>query len=184
MPEAPGEASMHARADAADEDDRVFLAYCRRHRIRLSDVGDDELARRYAEALADRHLYPIPVSDPAFLYHGTPRARLAAISEEGLVPSTRPRTRSAGIAAHSRGRVFLTTTVRQAEFYARRASGGRPTVLLRVPAELAPDVRRDDLDDGSFFVERGIPPERIEAWDGSAWKALAAPEPAPAPSFR
>ena len=78
--------------DAIDEENRIFAVYCARHRIDWRDfhrMGAAEVGLLRAEALANRHLYPIPVSEPGYLYHGTSKARLAHIKCQGLLPSER-----------------------------------------------------------------------------------------------
>ena len=161
--------SQVLRKDAADEDDRVFLAYCKKHKIKASTLNNEELHRKYAEAIANRDQYPIPISDPKFLYHGTARINLSKITLNGLQPSEK--TNGRALAAHSLGRVFFTETISNALFYALRASGyGKTQALLRVHRDAVNDAQPDGEDSGgSVFVERPVPADQIEVWNGRKW---------------
>jgi hypothetical protein len=159
---------------AEEEADRIFLAYCRKHRIRISDLDQQELSSLYSEALANRTLYPIPTTEPDFYYHGTTRAKLPEISRHGLVPSLRPNTRDASLKMHSLHRVFFTETIRNAEFYAMRSRRGQrgPIVLLRVRRDALPDIQPDAQDPRSGYIERTLDASQIEIWNGDAWVSL------------
>lgn len=152
------------------DDNRVFLAYCKQHGIDISQLSSDEFDQHYAKAMADRDRYPIPQSSPEFLYHGTKASNLASIARNGLTPSTATATSNITLLPHVRGRVFLTTTIENAEFYALRAAKRKPQALLRVArATVADDLTPDALDEESFFISRVIPPSQIEVWNGKAW---------------
>jgi hypothetical protein len=163
-----------AREDSADEDDRVFLAYCRKHKIKVSDLSDAEFRKRHAEALADRESYPIPTSDPQFLYHGTNTANLPKIALQGLRQSnqTHTQTGNVALATHSLGKVFFTTTIRNATFYAVRAGARKRVALLRVRRDALPDMQPDSQDSESFLVDRAVPADQIEVWNGRRWSSL------------
>lgn len=159
------------RADFDDEDYRVFLAYCREHRIKISDLSDDDLRRLYAEALSQRDAYPIPISDPAYLYHGTAKNNLPSIAEHGLRSSAREKKwRNPELTAHSDGKVFFTQTIRSAMFYAIRAS--KNNVICRVARADLQDARPDEKDEEALFVERVVPPDEVEFWNGREWKSV------------
>jgi hypothetical protein len=159
--------------DAIDEENRIFAVYCARHRIDWRDfhcMGAAEVGLLRAEALANRHLYPIPVSEPGYLYHGTSKARLAHIKCQGLLPSERSRwTRDPFIGDWSLGKVFFSATVRMANFHAGQASKTRPA-LIRVPGGVLTDINPDPKEEaGNFYVERPVPPEHVEFWGGREW---------------
>lgn len=164
-------AEASARKDAADEDDRVFLAYCQKHKLKVSDLSHEDLSRYYAAALADRNQYPIPISEPEFLYHGTNKANLVKIAQRGLMPSERTQTRNPTLTAHASGRVFFTDTIRNATFYAIRTGARQKSVaLLRVRRDALSDVQPDSKDESS--IERTVPVDQIEVWNGLMWARL------------
>lgn len=154
------------------EEERIVAAYRKKHG--LGQFGwDSESERHRSIALANRHLYPIPVTEPDYLYHGTAKARLPQIAKDGLIPSTRSRwSRAPFIGDHSVGKVFFADTVRGAEFYASEASKTRPA-LLRVRRAALTGTKPDPKDDdGSYFIERRVPPEHIELWTGKLWTPI------------
>ena len=157
-------------ANDTRDDERVFLAYCKKHGIKIADLTSSDFADHYANAMANREQYPIPSSSHDFLYHGTKASNLAGIARHGLSPSTTTATKNVSLASHVAGRVFLTTTIENAEFYALRAAGRKAQVILRVPrATVAGELVPDELDENSFYISRAIPPSEIECWNGQAW---------------
>jgi hypothetical protein len=168
-------------ADARDEDERVFEAFLAREALDSTSLGRmsrPEVEGLRSSAMAARHEFHIPVTDRDYLYHGTSVARLALVAAEGLLvgdPSRSRWTRDVGIGTWSYGKVFFTDTVRNAMFYASEASRSRP-VLLRVLSDALQDRRPDIKEtDGSFYVEREVEPQLVEAWTRGRWKPLAAP---------
>lgn len=166
----------------SDEDraerDRIFAVYLRRHGIDLTDMmrmDDAEIERLRADALANRHLYPVPTTEPDYLYHGTSRARLPLIAQDGLIPSQRSRWTKDGYEANCLGRVFFTKRVDGAEFYAREASKSCP-LILRVRRDALADMQDDPKEtEGNYFVEREVSPEQVEAWTAKGWTWLREP---------
>lgn len=169
----PVEAVEATRKDAQEEDDRVFLAYCQRHKLRINSLSNKEFYEHYARALANRHLYPIPLSDPQYLYHGTAKANIAKVAQNGLFPSILPNTKRFNLVKHSLGRVFFADTISSAFFYAIRAVGRKKQkVIMRVLRDNLPDAQEDIMDSNCVFIERTIPSEEIEVWNGSMWSKL------------
>lgn len=162
------------RKDVSDEDDRIFQAYIKKNQIDWRDRrSQEEWDRLRADALANRDRYPVPVSDPAFLYHGTSKARLPLIAHQGLLPSEKSRwSKDVGIGSWSLGKVFFTDTIRNATFYAKEASKTRP-VILRVGLHKLADSNPDPKEvDGNIYIERPVPPEDMEMWNGRKWAPL------------
>jgi hypothetical protein len=167
--------------DLEDEEDRVFEAFLVRMRLDSTTLGrmsNSDIWALRASALSSRNDFPIPTTDRRYLYHGTSVARLAAISARGLLlgDASRSRwTKDVGIGTWSYGKVFVADTVRAAIFYAREASRTRP-VLLRLSAADLPDRLPDPKEaQGSYYVEREVGPDLVEAWSRGRWKKLASP---------
>jgi hypothetical protein len=164
-----------SKREAEFEERSVVAAYIKRNKISDNDLmgmSDDEIIKLRADALANRSLYPIPTTDVAYLYHGTAKARLPGIRAEGLVPSVKSRWARSGLTHHSLGRVFFANTVSKADFYARNASR-TSFIILRVLSSNLEDAQPDvNEEDGCFFVERIVPPEAIEFWNGKKWSPL------------
>jgi hypothetical protein len=159
--------------EADAEDARLFSAYLKKKGIDTTDLvrmDDAEKEQLRADARANRHQYPIPVTEPDFLYHGTAKARMPAILRDGLVPAQRSRwTRDVFIGDWSVGKILFTSTIGRAEFYASQASKSRP-VILRVPrVELADAVPDPKETEGNYYIERPVPPTVIEYWNGRKW---------------
>ncbi len=156
---------MESAKDAADEDDRVFFAYCKKHNIKISDLSDEEIKHYYAYALSNRDQYPIPVSEPEYWYHATAKSSLKNIFANGLTPSEN--TNGRALVSHSLGRIFFTDNISNAMFYGLRAN--RSYILLRVKREFVIDPHVDSEDSDSIFTTHSIPADHIEMWNGSAW---------------
>lgn len=157
---------------ASAEDHRVFAAYRKKHKIDMLGLDDEELNRHWEKALTNRQLYPIPITEPEYLYHGTAKARLPNIILRGLVPSEKSRWSKSGLTYHSLGRVFFANTIEKAEFYARSASRNN-FVILRVARNTLVDMKEDPKEeDGAYYVEHAIPPEQIDVWNGKRWVPL------------
>lgn len=116
---------------------------------------------------------PQPVSDEiGYLYHGTSKARVPSIRRDGLVVSKKSRfARDPFIGDYSIGKLFFTTSIDKAKFYALEASKSKP-ILLRVPTTSVPNTTEDTKDTYSVFVEQSIPPSVIEYWSGTAWTPI------------
>lgn len=166
-----------SRKDASDEDDRVFDAYLKKNRIDWRDQrSQEEWDRLRADALANRDRYPVPISDAAFLYHGTSKARLPLIARQGLLPSEKSRwNKDVGIGDWSLDKIFFTDTISSATFYAKEASKTRP-VILRVARKKLDGAKSDFKDkDGSVYVVHRVPPDDIQFWNGRKWAPLKRP---------
>jgi hypothetical protein len=178
--------------DADAEIERIFRSYLRKRGFDGTDLirmSGSDLERLRTDAIANRQHYPVPTTDPAFLYHGTSRGRLKCIVIQGLLPSDRDTWgREIGLADWSLDKVFVIDTVGRAEFYARQKAKRSP-VIIRVRRTAIKDIE-DDIKEqpGSYFVRRAIPVEDVEFWSGREWKAcrpkptLAAERPADAAS--
>lgn len=171
--EYPRDVDLWESVEADFDDNRVLFAYLKKHKLDLYRMDDAEIERHRAAALANRHLYPIPVTEPGYLYHGTAKTRLPDIARKGLIPSERSRWGRSGLTYHSLGRVFFANTILKADFYAR-AAAPKNHVFLRVRRDALPDVKPDteETEGCCFFVERTVPPEEIEVWTGKSWKKL------------
>lgn len=157
------------------EENRLFIAYREKNGIDLTalmHMSPDEIEHLWQDAVANKHRYPIPVTEPGFLYHGTARTRLAAIRREGLIPSTKSRWSKTSVGGlHSLGRIFFTPSIDKAEFYARAASRTSP-LMLRVRVEHVANPQGDVQEENCVFTTTGIPPEHIERWNGRKWTGL------------
>jgi RNA:NAD 2'-phosphotransferase (TPT1/KptA family) len=157
-------------SDQEEENSRLLAAYCKKHRIGRFDqlnMGRDEWDRIRAEALKNHNLYPVPKTDPNYLYHGTAKIRLHTIAYQGLLPQEKSRWSKEGYS-----RVFFADTISKAEFYASQASKSKP-VILRVLRDFLHDAKPDTKEEeGCYFVEHGIPSSQIEIWTGKEWKKI------------
>lgn len=157
------------------EENRLLAAYRKKNGIdinKLMQMTPEEIESMKQDAVMNKHLYPIPVSEPGFLYHGTAKARLAGIRAEGLVPSTKSRwTKTTVGGLHSLGRIFFSPSLDKAEFYALAASRTSP-ILLRVREENVKNPKEDTQDDNCVFTTDQIPPDQIEMWNGKKWTKL------------
>ena len=157
----------------SSDDDRVMLAYCKKHDIKISDLSQEELDRCYQEALAGRDSYPIPTTSSEYVYHGTRKTNLPSIARHGLVPSEKTVTHNPSLTGHALGKVFFASTVDNAEFYSLRGAGRKPRSLLRVRRSDLPDLLPDAMDDTSYFVDRAVAPNLIEVWTDSGWRSIS-----------
>jgi hypothetical protein len=127
------------------------------------------------EKSSDQSQYSIPTTDAAYLYHGTSKRNLDNIKYQGLVPRTNvTMRRGRSHATHSLVRIFFADTIANAEFYALRRGGmgANKRKILRVRRDFLPDIQPDKEDDGGFFIERAVPPDQVEFWNGKAWTSL------------
>jgi hypothetical protein len=155
--------------DTDDENRRILGAYLKRHRLDPNDFSVADWENAQAEALSHRHLYPIPTTDTDYLYHGTSKERIGYIKHQGLVPQYRTRWVKSGYGLHAKGRIFFTDTVMKALSYAGVASRIRPA-LTRVRREFLPDIHPDPKEtEGSYFIERAVPVNQVEVWNGKTW---------------
>jgi hypothetical protein len=164
-----------AAREQSDEEGRIIGVYLKKNRISLDDLSrmnDEQVERLKHDAFTNRHLYPVPRTEAGYLYHGTSKTCLPQIKIEGLKPSEKSRWERSGMTANSLGRVFFTSTVSMAEFYGRHASR-KQYIFLRVRLDDLPDRKPDTKEEeGSFYVERSVPPSQIEMWTGKGWSRL------------
>jgi hypothetical protein len=162
--------------DTDDEDRRILNAHLKKHRFDQSarnEFSVEDWERLQAEALSNRNLYPIPTTDPDYLYHGTSKERINHIKHQGLVPQDRTRWAKSGYTLHATGRIFFTDTVKKALFYAGVASRTQ-SALTRVRREFLPDIQPDPKEDeGNYFVNRSVPVDQVEVWNGKTWVAAS-----------
>lgn len=164
------------RKDQSDETMRRFEVYTRSHRLTANDIfhlTDAELAEIFRVLDESPEDYPIPVTEPEYLYHGTAKARLHLIVEEGLVPSVKSRhAKTVGVGEWSLGKVFFADTVSSAMWYAKHASKTNPA-LVRVSIDTLDDRVPDDKEeDGCFYVSRAVDAAEVEVWQKSGWTPL------------
>lgn len=156
------------------ERERLLAAWLRREEmteVRFLMLPAAEHKKAVASAEASGIL--IPRTEPGFLYHGTSAARVERIRDEGLLQNAPSIWAKGEVALHVQDRVFFCDTVGKGLWYARMMSQERPG-LLRLRAEHLPDARPDMKDSGgSFFVERPVPPQLLEAWSAEGWEPLA-----------
>jgi disulfide oxidoreductase YuzD len=152
------------------DEDRIFLAYCKKHKINIMELSKEEIDKLYKEAILNKDkYYPIPINDDEYFYHGTGKKNLNSIKQMGLIPSTNNRRGNAA-KYNSIGRVFFTKKIENAEFYGLR--NNKNYVLLRVKRDVLKDVKQDTLDDTAVYVEHIVPPNFIEIWNGHNWEPL------------
>lgn len=175
VPASVASTQFDLRTPTASEDERVWESYAIRNKIDWRDRRcAEEWARLRADALANRHLYPIPITEGAYRYHGTARVRLPRIVVDGLIPSERSRwSRDPFVGNWSLGKVFFSDTVEKAAYYAKQASSVNP-IILRVLSSALLDPEPDHLETvGSCYVEFTVPPTQIEVWAGRKWKQIS-----------
>lgn len=155
-----------------DFDNRVFSDYLKRMKIGLNDMvrmSPEEIARLRSEAMSDVKQYPIPRSENGYLYHGTKSTNISSIMKTGLVPSSNSRwQRNSFIGDHAIGKIFFTTSVPKAEFY---ATNTKPAIL-RVRSEYVVDPKDDFKETNSVYTTTTVPPNHIEIWKNRKWKKL------------
>ena len=107
-----------------------------------------------------------------FAYHITSAKNLSSIKKYGLLKNKNPNWRD-HFSSHSEKGVFFTTNKRDIVFWMNQYEN---PVLLRIWYNPDEVVSKDShaiggsLDmNNNFFINRNIPPEDIEMWDGKQW---------------
>lgn len=162
------------RQDHDFEEDRILQAYLKKNKIDWRTVKSEDWHIIRQDALLNSDLYPIPITESEYLYHGTAKTRLPNILNLGLIPAERSRwQKDPFIGGWSIGKVFLCDTIHSAEFYATQASKNHP-VILRVLKSNLSDLKIDLKEkSGHFYVDHIIDPGEIEVWNGKQWKEIS-----------
>jgi hypothetical protein len=118
-----------------------------------------------------------------YLYHVAPRAALASIRTQGLVPGRGQSMTYESIKEHCQGRVFFTTQPEKWQSY----FGHLDVVLLRVDMQKVRcfydggewdydgDEPEDEIIDGRLadcFGTHGVPPEQLQVLLDGQWRPL------------